>query len=317
MLQFPTFTTAIYDQYRSTFNGAAANMIAGVLVLCCVLLLTAELRLRGHRRYAWVSHGAARPVERRLGAALLPTTPRCWPAWSRSRWASDVPASCTGLPSGPRPSSCSATCSRRPAPRWAWVPRRRRSPCCWRCRSPGCRALPHRREHRGRAEHRMSPTRCPASSSPSRWSPCRSGSCSRSTRPTSCLLIAYAIMFLPRAVVSVRAASSRRRSCWTTWRTAWAAGRSDRLPRHPADHRLRPRRRRRWSSWRSPPSRPPPSCWRRSTLATLATEFWSASSVAYGAAAPYALLMVLDSIPATILLGRQATVDSPFREDVR
>ena len=38
--------------------------------------------------------------------------------------------------------------------------------------------------------------------------------------------------------------------------------------------------------------------------ATLATEFWSASSsVAYGAAAPYALLMVLISIPATIPLG--------------
>ena len=33
MLRFPTFTTAIYDQYRSTFNGPAANMIAGVLVL--------------------------------------------------------------------------------------------------------------------------------------------------------------------------------------------------------------------------------------------------------------------------------------------
>ena len=38
-------------------------------------MLTAELRLRGHRRYARVSHGAARPVERqRLGASLLPTT---------------------------------------------------------------------------------------------------------------------------------------------------------------------------------------------------------------------------------------------------
>ena len=44
---------------------------------------------------------------------------------------------------------------------------------------------------------------------------------------------------------------------------------------------------------------------------TLATEFWAASSeLRYGAAAPYALLMVLISIPATILLGRQATVDS-------
>ena len=40
--------------------------------------------------------------------------------------------------------------------------------------------------------------------------------------------------------------------------------------------------------------------------ATLATEFWSnSSSLAYGAAAPYALLLVLVSLPATWLLSRQ------------
>jgi iron(III) transport system permease protein len=45
---------------------------------------------------------------------------------------------------------------------------------------------------------------------------------------------------------------------------------------------------------------------------TLATRFWSASSsVAYGAAAPYALLLVLISIPATILLARHATLPAP------
>jgi iron(III) transport system permease protein len=39
---------------------------------------------------------------------------------------------------------------------------------------------------------------------------------------------------------------------------------------------------------------------------TLATEFWSASSeLRYGAAAPYALLLVLISVPATVLLMRQ------------
>jgi len=47
MLQFPTFTTAIYDQYRSAFNSAPANVLAGVLVLLCLVLLVAELRLRG------------------------------------------------------------------------------------------------------------------------------------------------------------------------------------------------------------------------------------------------------------------------------
>ena len=73
MLRFPTFTTAIYDQYGSAFNGPAGNMIAGVLVLACVLLLTIELRLRGDRHYARLSRGAARPVERQgLGAWTTP-----------------------------------------------------------------------------------------------------------------------------------------------------------------------------------------------------------------------------------------------------
>jgi iron(III) transport system permease protein len=40
---------------------------------------------------------------------------------------------------------------------------------------------------------------------------------------------------------------------------------------------------------------------------TLATEFWNqSSSLAYGAAAPYAALLVLLSAPATYLLTRQA-----------
>jgi iron(III) transport system permease protein len=45
---------------------------------------------------------------------------------------------------------------------------------------------------------------------------------------------------------------------------------------------------------------------------TLATQFWSASSsLAYGAAAPYAALMVLVSLPATYLLTREARRSSP------
>ena len=62
LLRFPTFTTAIYDQYGSTFNGAAATAMAGVLVLLCLVLLLADLRLRGDRRYARVGRGAARSV---------------------------------------------------------------------------------------------------------------------------------------------------------------------------------------------------------------------------------------------------------------
>lgn len=40
--------------------------------------------------------------------------------------------------------------------------------------------------------------------------------------------------------------------------------------------------------------------------ATLATQFWShADSIAYGAAAPYAVLMVIISVPAAYLLARE------------
>ena len=60
MLRFPTFTTALLDQYASTFNGAAATSLASVLVLCCLLLVTLEVLLRGRARYARVGTGAAR-----------------------------------------------------------------------------------------------------------------------------------------------------------------------------------------------------------------------------------------------------------------
>ncbi|WP_237482050.1 ABC transporter permease [Lichenibacterium dinghuense] len=73
MIRFDTFTTAIVDQFASTFEGPAANMLAGVLALCCVLLLAVEGRLRGASRYARLGSGAARPLRRaRLGRAAAP-----------------------------------------------------------------------------------------------------------------------------------------------------------------------------------------------------------------------------------------------------
>jgi iron(III) transport system permease protein len=62
MLRFQTFTTAIYDQYKLSFDGAAASMLASVLVILCLVLLVTELGLRGRGRYARVDSGAARPA---------------------------------------------------------------------------------------------------------------------------------------------------------------------------------------------------------------------------------------------------------------
>ena len=68
-LRFATFTTAIYDTFESTFDGPAATMLAGVLVLGCLLLLVGELRLAGKARVARVGSGTARAaVPHRLGA---------------------------------------------------------------------------------------------------------------------------------------------------------------------------------------------------------------------------------------------------------
>src|ERR1700710_404809 len=70
MLRFQTFTTAIYDEYKLSFDGAAASMLASVLVLLCLVLLVTELAARGRGRYARVDSGSARPpAPARLGRA--------------------------------------------------------------------------------------------------------------------------------------------------------------------------------------------------------------------------------------------------------
>jgi len=74
MLRFDTFTTAIIQQYRSTFNGPAAASLASVLIVCCLALLLFENTARGDGRYARIGTGAARPQRRiRLGRRAAPT----------------------------------------------------------------------------------------------------------------------------------------------------------------------------------------------------------------------------------------------------
>ena len=75
LIRFDTFTTAIVEQFRSSFNGPAANALAGVLVMCCLLLLVGESGARGRAKYARVGSGTARPNKLiELGLA----TPLAW-----------------------------------------------------------------------------------------------------------------------------------------------------------------------------------------------------------------------------------------------
>jgi len=73
MIGYETFTTVILVQYQSTFNGSAATTLAGVLVLCCLLFVTLEVLARGRARYARVGFGAVRAVPpARLGSFRWP-----------------------------------------------------------------------------------------------------------------------------------------------------------------------------------------------------------------------------------------------------
>ena len=73
LTRFDTFATAIVDQYQAVYNGPAANLLGGVLVLLCLLLLGGEALLRGDERYARVGPGAARRRRRhRLGGCRWP-----------------------------------------------------------------------------------------------------------------------------------------------------------------------------------------------------------------------------------------------------
>lgn len=73
MIRFDTFATAIVDQFQSAYNSPAANMLGGVLVAFCLLLLAIEVLVRGNERYARVGSGSARPADRRrLGWYTVP-----------------------------------------------------------------------------------------------------------------------------------------------------------------------------------------------------------------------------------------------------
>ncbi|MGO4248032.1 ABC transporter permease [Paenarthrobacter sp. RAF54_2] len=96
MIRFDTFTTAIMVQFQSTFNGAAGNMLASVLVFLCLLLLVAEVKSRGTARYARIGSGAqAKATRAPLGGyqapaqlALLALTALAFglPLWFVLRW---------------------------------------------------------------------------------------------------------------------------------------------------------------------------------------------------------------------------------------
>jgi iron(III) transport system permease protein len=61
LLQFDSFTRAIYVQYRASFDPTLAAVLALILVVCTSGILLAESRLRGQAQYHRMGSGAGRP----------------------------------------------------------------------------------------------------------------------------------------------------------------------------------------------------------------------------------------------------------------
>ena len=96
MVRFDTFTIAIFEQFQVTFDGAAGSMLAGVLVLLCLVLLVAR---GGCPRQGPVRpdrlRGTTRAVPVHLGRNAIPATAALVvlavlalgvPVWTILRW---------------------------------------------------------------------------------------------------------------------------------------------------------------------------------------------------------------------------------------
>ena len=314
MLRFPTFTTAIFDQFGSSFNSAAANMLASVLVALCLLALLAELGLRGRARYARLGTGVPRPARRVrlggwsvaavLGLGLLATLALGVPLGMLAFWL--ITGRSTAFPVGLL--TTTALNSIRLGLAGAAITVMLSLPVAWLAvRRPGPLSIVT--ERATYIAHAL-PGIVVALS--------LVAVTIRFARPayqtTGLLLAAYVILFFPLALVSIRAAIAQVPPVLDhVGRSLGAA---------------------------------PLTVFRRVTLPliapglgagaalvfisivteltatlllapigteTLVTRFWAYSeSIAYGAAAPFAALMVLVSAPMTYLLTRQ-TVRTPRR----
>ena len=307
LLAFPTFTTAIYGQYRSAFASDAGTVLAGVLVALCVLLLLAELLARGRRRLVRIGRGAARRPEPvrlgrwrplvLLGLLGLVALSLGVPGYSLVHWllvgsSTDFAATSLteALVSTLGLAALGAAVTTVAAMPLAWLAVRRRSPASTTLERAAYTANALPGIVVALALITVSIRLVPAL---------------YQTLPV--LLVAYAILFLPRALVSVRGSlehapvlldevsRSLGQSAWATFRrvtlplVAPGVGAGAALVFLAISTEL------------------------TATLllapigtSTLATEFWSASSsVRYGAAAPYALLLILAAMPATVMLSMQ------------
>ncbi|HJR89068.1 MAG TPA: iron ABC transporter permease [Aeromicrobium sp.] len=309
MLRYQTFTTAIYDQFGSTFNGPAANLTASVLVLLCLIVLVAELRLRGNASLVRVGRGVARPATRTsLGSARVPVMGGLAsvvilavgvPVTSLVHWM--LVGSSTAFPLGDLARTTLTTLGYAAAG----------AVVATIAAIPVAILVVRRPSPVSTLIERSTFT---ASSLPGIVIALSLVSLVLAVAPfayqTAIVLVgAYVMMFASRAVIGVRAAldhappvledvaGSLGLTPWSTFRRVTLPLVSPGIAAATALVFIAIATELTATLLLAPIG-----------TRTLATQFWSESSaLAYGAAAPYALLLVLLSIPATIMLGRIAS----------
>ena len=311
ILNYPTLTTGILAVYRTTFNGPAATLLALVLVVFCLLLLGLELLARGHRRRARVGAGVARTATRShlggrawlvvAGLAGLAVLALGVPLASLARWL--LRGTSTTFPAGDIFGATLTTLGLAVA--GGLVATLAALPVAW---------LAVR--HRGPLATAVERSVYPANALPGIVVALALVTISIESFPAiyqtlPLLVLGYCILFLPRAVVSVRATLelappvlddvARSLGC-TGAETARRVTLPLVLPGLGASMAL--------VSLAVSTELTATLLLAPTGTSTLATEFWSrASAVEYGAAAPYALLLIALSVPATWLLSRAANRD--------
>ena len=310
LIRFPTFTVAILEQYDTSFTGATAQTLAVVLVVLCLALLAAEGRARGGARYSRLGPGSRRrPDAVPLGRWTLPALAAVGglvalalgvPVAALVRWLGAAPDAFSENGSGTGGLLAATVTTAGLGAAAAALTLAAAFPVAW--------LVTHRRDRVAALVERATYV---ASALPGVVVALALVALTVHRAPVlyqsaALLVVAYAVLFLPRAVVSLRAAlaqappeladAARALGCGP-----WQAARRVLLPlaapgavagaalvfvatatELTATLLLAP-----------------------TGTRTLATGFWAASdSLDYAAAAPYALVMVALSAPMAWLLLR-------------
>ena len=307
-LRYDTFTTAVYDRFQSSFDGTAATMLALVLVALCLVLLGIEPLAAGRARTSRVGRGSARPPLRHplggarvlaVGALLAVAAGSVGvPLWGIGLWFAT--SNSTAFPADELAAATVSTLglgvlgavvTTALAFPVAWLVVRRSGPLARvveRCSYVGS-SLPG-------VVVALALVTVAIRAVPAVY------------QTVVTLVAAYAILFLPRAVVSLRAALGQLPPAFEDVGASLGVS-----PRGVTLRITLPLVVRGLGAGTALVFLAVVTELTSTLLlaptgtATLATRFWSASTeIHYGAAAPYALLMILLSAPAAWLLTRRS-----------